>query len=267
MDPDLIEAFASSRQTLVVTGAGLGVASGLPTFRGSEPNAIWSEEVLERGTLRFFERDPLESWLWYLDRFRMLEGAQPNASHHALVRWELHAARFLLVTQNIDGLHRAAGSKAMVEVHGRADRVRCTKPKCKNAAPKGTLPRPEEALAKLARSKSDSDLPTCPTCGGLLRPHLLWFDERYDGHRAYRIDEVLRFAKHADTILFAGTSFSVGVTDMIVDTGLRRGALMATIDPSGRAPHRRVAVIVRPAEEALPELVGALHDATKTSSV
>ncbi len=269
MDADLIETLAAAERALIVTGAGLGVASGLPTFRGSEPDAIWSDEVLERGTSSYFVRDPLDSWLWYLDRFRRLDGAEPNESHHALVRWEGLGGRFLLVTQNIDGLHRAAGTQSLVEVHGRADRVRCTNPTCANAAPRGTLARPDDVLARLRRSRSESDLPTCPECGALLRPHVLWFDERYDGHRDYRIDEVLRFAKAADAIVFAGTSFSVGVTDMILDTGLRRGAQMVSVDPSGRSPHRRVSVIGEPAEVALPHLVSriaARRDRTRTET-
>jgi NAD-dependent deacetylase len=253
--PDLVHRLVTAGSTLVVTGAGVGVASGLPTFRGTDPDAVWSKDVMERGTWSYFIRDPLDSWLWYLDRFAALSDAEPNPAHEALAEWEAGGGDFLLVTQNIDGLHRAAGSRALVEVHGRADRVRCTGRGCRHGGPRGSLPRPDDLLARLAETRDEAHLPECPSCGALLRPHVLWFDERYDGHRDYRIDEVLRTAKRADVILFVGTSFSVGVTEMILDTGLRRGAFLATIDPSGRSPHRRMEVLARSAEEALPMLL------------
>ena len=259
MDEAWIRRFAAAERTLVVTGAGVSLASGIPTFRGADPGAVWEENVVARGTWAYFLAHPLESWLWYLGRFRALRGAEPNPAHRALAEWERLQGAFLLVTQNVDGLHRAAGSEALVEVHGRADRVRCTAKGCQHAGPRGSLPRPDEALRRLERERCFDALPECPACGGLLRPHLLWFDERYDGHRDYRIDEVMRAAKRADAVLFAGTSFAVGLTELVLDAGLRRGAFMARIDPNAASPHRRVEPIAEPAEEALPELVAGLR--------
>src|SRR5205085_178122 len=123
---------------------------GIPTFRGEDPGAIWKRDVTELGTRRYFEEDPVGSWRWYRSRFASLGGARPNPAHLALAaleRWQAEQGQFLLVTQNIDGLHRAAGSTRLVEVHGRADRVRCSSDGCEHAAPEGSLPRDAAAEA------------------------------------------------------------------------------------------------------------------------
>jgi NAD-dependent deacetylase len=101
---------ARGKLVLVVTGAGVSLASGIPTFRGSDPGAVWANDVTEMGTRDFFERDPVASWRWYGSRFARAAGAKPNAAHHALValeRWQSARGKFLLITQNVDGLHRA----------------------------------------------------------------------------------------------------------------------------------------------------------------
>ena len=255
-------AAAPPRALLVVTGAGVSLASGIPTFRGSDPDAVWAHDVTELGTARYFRRDPVGSWRWYLTRFAALRDARPNPAHHALVtleRWQLaRGGDFLLVTQNVDTLHDEAGSQALVHVHGRADRARCAGQDCEHAAPRGSLPRDDAATAAFLREPSLATVPRCPACGWLLRPHVLWFDEYYTDHRDYHIDRVLRAAKDAAVVLFAGTSFAVGVTDMILERALSRGASIFSLDPAGRPPHPRVRAIVEPAEQALPALCRAI---------
>ena len=243
---------------LVVTGAGVSRASGLPTFRGAEPGAIWSTEVVQRGTRRFFADSPAESWEWYLTRFDHAADVTCNPVHVALAQLERrHEARggdFLLVTQNVDGLHSSAGSRALVNVHGRSELVRCATRDCVHAAPRGTIPRSSVDFDAFRLAPTLANIPRCPSCEGLLRPHILWFDERYDEHRDYGIDRALRFAKRAGLVLFAGTSFSVGVTEAILGHALQRGAQVFSIDPSGTTPHHRVAVVSELAEVALPAL-------------
>lgn len=212
----LIDALRASERLLVLTGAGMGLASGIPTFRGTDPDAVWAKDVMEMGTFAYFRGDPVGSWRWYRSRFRALEGARPNAGHHALVsleRWQRGRGRdFLLVTQNIDTLHRLAGSEALVEVHGRADRLRCPTRGCANAAPAGSLSRASVDFTAFDADSVEANLPTCPQCGAILRAHVLWFDEYYDGHVDYGFDRVIRGLRRADLVLFVGTSFSVGVT-------------------------------------------------------
>ncbi|MBK9032779.1 MAG: hypothetical protein IPL61_16170 [Myxococcales bacterium] len=136
---------------LVVTGAGVSLASGIPTFRGSDPDAVWARDVTELGTNAYFQRDPVGSSRWYLARFGGLAGAAPNAAHVALAQLErsreARGGRYLLVTQNVDGLHAAAGSRALVEVHGRADRVRCSRLTCALGAPRGSIARADVPIS------------------------------------------------------------------------------------------------------------------------
>src|ERR1044072_1968045 len=221
---------------LVVTGAGVSVASGIPTFRGNDPGAIWKRDVTELGTRRYFESDPVGSWRWYLERFDRVADARPNAAHHAIVeleRWQpARDAPFLLVTQNVDTLHEQAGSTAMVKVHGSADRVRCSREGCALGAPRGSLPRSSVDLAAFRPEPALVPLPRCPSCGALLRQHVLWFDETYDQHADYQIERVIAAAEEAEVVLFAGTSFSVGITDLLLHTPGRNGAGASAIDPA-----------------------------------
>ena len=249
---------------LVVTGAGISLASGIPTFRGADPGAVWKKDVIELGTRRYFEEDPVGSWRWYRSRFSKVQGAKPNAAHRALVdleAWQVPRGEFALVTQNIDGLHRAAGSRRLVEVHGRADQVRCSKPGCEHAAPAGTLPRDPAAEAAFDADPRPETVPRCPACGSLLRQHVLWFDETYDEHESYDYRRVIAASGMASAVWFIGTSLSVGVTDMILRSAVRRGAPVALFDPRPPAHvPRQVDVFEVKAEEVLPiaaERVGA----------
>ena len=248
---------------LVVTGAGVSVASGIPTFRGNDPGAIWKRDVTELGTRRYFEEDPVGSWRWYMERFDRVADARPNAAHEAIVgleRWQSgRGAPFLLVTQNVDTLHERAGSGAMVKVHGSADRVRCSRDGCALAAPRGSLLRSSVDLDAFRREPQLAQLPRCPACGALLRQHVLWFDEAYDEHADYQIERVVEAAEAAELVLFVGTSFSVGITDLLLNLAWRNGAAAFAVDP---APPPRATPGVRflqaRAEELLPAVMGAL---------
>jgi len=248
---------------LVVTGAGVSVASGIPTFRGNDPGAIWKRDVTELGTRRYFESDPIGSWRWYMERFDRVADARPNAAHAAIVdleRWQSgRSAPFLLVTQNVDTLHERAGSTAMVKVHGSADRVRCSRDGCALGAPRGSLPRSSVDLAPFRREPALAHLPRCPTCGALLRQHVLWFDETYDEHADYQIERVVDAAERAEVVLFAGTSFSVGITDLLLHTAWRNGAAAFAVDPAPPPrPTPGVRFLSAAAEEVLPAVAAAL---------
>ena len=251
---------------LVVTGAGVSVASGIPTFRGSDPDAVWARDTTQMGTHRYFVEDPVGSWRWYLDRFEKVVGARPNPAHQALAdmeRWhKAHERGFLLVTQNIDGLHRAAGSEDIVEVHGRADRFRCSRDGCNLGAPTGSIARADVDLGPFLGAPSPSTLPRCPACSSLLRQHVLWFDERYDMHGDYQVGRALYAAQRARVVLFAGTSFAVGITAMILEEAANHSANVYSIDPTPRPSGPSVRAIVAPAEVALPALRDALSAAS-----
>lgn len=256
---------ASHGGLLVVTGAGVSHASGIPTFRGTDRDAVWKRDVTELGTFAFFEEDPVGSWCWYLDRFASVLPAAPNAAHVALAALErARAARgqpFLLVTQNVDLLHERAGSTALVKVHGSADRVRCVRRGCVNAAPTGSIPRPEAEFTRFLADPREATLPRCPACGDLLRQHVLWFDERYDSHDGYAYPRATQFADAASAVLFVGTSFSVGVTDALLWIARFAGASVLSIDPGDHPPPPGVVPVRAKAEEVLPAAVRTVFGA------
>ncbi len=242
---------------LVVTGAGISLASGIPTFRGNDPDAVWKRDVTELGTFQYFSEDPVGSWQWYTSRFSKVLGARPNPAHHALValeRWQLErGGSFLLVTQNIDTLHRLAGARELAEVHGAADRVRCPVDGCRNGAPRGSLPRPDLDLEAFLADPTEDKLPRCPQCGEILRQHVLWFDEYYQSHDDYQWHRVQAAAGAMDLALFVGTSFAVGVTDMFVQQALINRVPIYSVDPGGaRPPYPGIQVLAEKAEDLLP---------------
>jgi len=146
----------------VLTGAGISAESGLATFRGA--GGLWEGHAVEDvATPMAFERDPGLVWRFYNARRASLRTARPNLGHEALVRLEerFGDGRFALITQNVDGLHRAAGSRRVLELHGSLARVRCTG--CGIIEDRG-----QEELA---------ELPHCTPCGALLRPDIVWFHE------------------------------------------------------------------------------------------
>ena len=252
---------AAGKNLVVITGAGISLASGLATFRGSDPDAIWSRDVTEIGTIAFFRRDPVVWWRWFDLRFGTIHDARPNPAHDALVALErahlTTGGRFLLITQNVDVLHETAGSKRLVKIHGTSDRVRCSRDGCRYGAPSGSLRLDEVDFSGFRAEPALASIPRCPKCRELIRAHALLFDELYTDHLDYRFDQARTAIGGADVVLFAGTSFSVGITELALWTGRARGTAMFSIDPAAEAPPGVVA-IRRPAEEVLPGIVAAL---------
>ena len=266
---DLTGALREARQGrwVVLTGAGVSHASGIPTFRGDDPEAIWHRDVTELGTFAFFTEDPAASWSWYLHRFASLDRAKPNPAHRALAELEsLHRAQggeFLLITQNIDTLHERAGSRNLVKVHGSSDRLRCPKWGCPNGAPKGSLLRRDFDLDTFHVDPRALNLPRCPACNAILRQHVLWFDESYGEHEDYQFERVLEAAETMDLLLCIGTSFSVGVTELLLQRAAARQIRILSIDPSDSpnpAPWYPIEKLRSLAEDLLPAVCERLGD-------
>jgi NAD-dependent deacetylase len=155
------ELLQPARSVAVLTGAGVSAESGVPTFRASD--GLWEGHRIEDVATPFaFQRDPQLVWQFYNLRRANVATVTPNPGHLALAklegRWD---EDFTLVTQNVDGLHRAAGSRNVLEVHGSLYRTRCTG--CDQVADRGLEPL--------------GDMPTCPACSALLRPDIVWFHE------------------------------------------------------------------------------------------
>ncbi len=252
---------AGDELPLFVTGAGVSVASGIPTFRGADPDAIWRKDDIELATFRALKAEPQRFWDWYARRFLSLRGKQPNGAHQALAGIDRALARqgrdFLLVTQNIDTLHEQAGAQRIVKVHGTSDRVRCARYGCEHGAPTGSLPLPDEDLERFAKELAESRLPTCPACGGVLRPHVLLFDEFYTEHLDYGFDRVEAAAARAAFIVFIGTSLSVGVTAVLEAAARRRGVPALLIDPAPAPPGSGTTLshVAARSEELLPRVL------------
>src|SRR5688572_7962864 len=249
---------AAEGLTVVLTGAGISLASGIPTFRGRDPGAIWARDITELATLRYFMSDPAGAWRWYRERFLGVLTARPNRAHHALAALERWYARrrhdFLLVTQNIDTLHEQAGSARVVKVHGDADRCRCSNQACRLGAVE-SMAIDDVDFAEFDRSPTLSAVPSCRACGSLVRPHVLWFDEIYVSHADYRWHVVDAAAARIGLLICVGTSLAVGVTSFLQSAAAGAGAPAFLIDPGERPrdAHRSMVHVRAKAEELLPE--------------
>jgi NAD-dependent deacetylase len=227
----LLEEVRARRGSVVaLTGAGISAESGIPTFRGADGYwVVGSRNYMpqEMATQEMFEAAPEEVWRWYLYRFGACKHARPNAGHDALVTLERALGeRFALVTQNIDGLHRRAGSERVFCIHGDAAYVRCAAGCGLGVA---DLP-PLAARGAGPLTAAERAALACPRCGGWLRPHVLWFDECYDEEH-YRMDSALRAAAAADLLLVVGTSGATNLPMQIGQLVFRRGAALVDVNP------------------------------------
>jgi NAD-dependent deacetylase len=219
-----------------LTGAGISAESGIPTFRG--PEGYWrvgsrNYHPQELATHAAFESMPATVWAWYLSRYRTCAQAQPNAAHLALVdAARALGDRFLLVTQNVDGLHRRAGSPAqqLFEIHGNIAQVRCVEG-CAGLLPLEPLLAhfPDVAPEQLA----PRELPAafhCSNCQSPLRPHVLWFDEYYD-EPLFRLDSTRSAAKTAALLVVIGTTGATNLPLQVGELAVRADAPLVVINP------------------------------------
>ncbi|MCP4680345.1 MAG: RNA polymerase subunit sigma [Deltaproteobacteria bacterium] len=251
---------------VVLTGAGISAESGIPTFRG--PEGYWtvgSREYRpeEMATHTMFARDPEVVWQWYLYRIGICRAAEPNAGHLAVLKMEKQLQnRFLLITQNVDGLHLRAGNSVerTFQIHGNIETVRCSA-SCTHM----TYPLPNSVQIKTKdESLSDTDRESlkCPECASWLRPHVLWFDECYN-EDYYRFNSSLGAAAKADLLLTVGTS---GATNLPMQVGMivaQRGGVIVDVNPDSN-PFSAIAeqsggfFRQGPAGDILPEIVDVL---------
>lgn len=250
---DLLARWVRDSEAVVyLAGAGLSVASGIRAYR-TGPDAVWDAFVTEWGTVRKFLSDPAAWWsrFWLEAHAALLTPVAPNDGHRALARLVRRSPRDLLVTQNVDGLSRAAGhpEDQLVEIHGRADRFVC-------ARKKGCLGITQPVAAVDLSAVDRGVHPRCVLCGAPLRPMVLLFDEYYDDHPAYQSQRTWQALGEADLVVFVGTSFSVGITDVALRaTGPGRRAASINVEAP---PSRRILDVRGPAEVMLPALAAEL---------
>ncbi len=203
---------ARARRPAVFTGAGMSRDSGLRTFRGEEGH--WrTHRAEDLATPEALQRDPVTVWQWYAERLACLEGVTPHAGYLALVRWERSAGSLPVLTQNIDGLHSAAGSGDVTELHGTIRTASCTR--CR-----GGRRRVDRSLL--------ADLPPRCECGSVLRPDVVLFGEPLPREALLRAEEAARMT---DLMVVVGTSMTVYPAASIPWTALSRGAAVIEINP------------------------------------
>jgi NAD-dependent protein deacetylase/lipoamidase len=220
----------------VLTGAGISAESGIPTFR--DASGLWKNfRAEDLATPEAFARDPRLVWEWYDWRRSLIADCQPNAGHRALAELEKRAARFTLITQNVDGLHDRAGSEHPLKVHGDIWTLRCTV--CGNE-----------------RHDSRPSLPELPpkcTCGGTERPGVVWFGESLPAEIWSQAEQA---ASSAGLFLVIGTSALVYPAAGLVHIAKASGAKVVEVNPAETPVSGMVDFSWRaPAAEALPQLL------------
>lgn len=246
MKPLIID---DTTRVFVLTGAGVSAESGIPTFRGS--NGLWENHPVERvASPEGFIDDPALVWRFYSERRANAGAVKPNPGHHALARLEQRLGdRFLLATQNIDGLHQAAGSQRVIEMHGSLWKTRCSR--CDRA--------PFHDDAQYDAKK----LPACGACNArgefsLLRPHIVWFGENLDGADIAAIERFFERARgHRFVFIAIGTSGAVFPAAQLVDQAKARGAETWLVNLEPAANDQAFAqVVLGKSGQLLPTLLG-----------
>ncbi len=227
----LADFYSKSRKLTILTGAGLSADSGIPTFR--DEDGFWSVGSVnympeEMGTYKMYLDKPLEVWKWFLYRHTICSKALPNIGHFAIKELEdIFADRFKLITQNVDGLHFKAGTsrEKTYLIHGTLEKTRCGK-ECST-----DLYSFPEILLKKGQELTREQIETlkCKKCGHFLRPHVLWFDERYN-EKYFKLDSSMRTAKETGLLLIIGTSGATNLPQRIVESVLSRQGIIIDIN-------------------------------------
>ena len=190
-------------RVLVITGAGVSAESGIPTFRGKD--GYWRNlNPTKLATPEAFGHDPNLVWDWYRERRQRIRTAQPNPAHQAVAKLAWRAGKFLLVTQNVDDLHRRAGlpSEKMVQIHGDIFITRCSR--C-------------DFRRQEHDQHDDCTVPECPKCGAFMRPGVIWFGEQLDLTKIGTVENFVT-GGDCDLVIVAGTTALFGY---IIDWALR----------------------------------------------
>jgi NAD-dependent deacetylase len=204
----------SGSRLSVLTGAGVSAASGVPTFRGSE--GLWkSYSPQQLATPEAFRKDPKLVWEWYDWRRTLISKCRPNAAHLVLAKWSRRYRGFTLITQNVDGLHEKAGTANVIRFHGSIWEVFCLNHCASSPAHwiYDTVPLP-------------SIPPSCPYCGGLIRPGVVWFGEGIDTDVLSRSIA----ATDCDVFMTVGTSALVYPAAGLASEARRKGAFTVEIN-------------------------------------
>jgi len=242
MSTVLVQKLRAANSVAVLTGAGVSAESGIPTFRDAQ-TGLWARyDPLELATPEAFLRNPRLVWEWYAHRRSLAEAAAPNPAHSALAALGQRFADFTLVTQNVDDLHRRAGSQNVVELHGNITRTKCF----------------DEGIIVERWPTTDEVPPRCPRCGGRLRPDVVWFGEALP---LEAWDQARTAAQRCQVFLSIGTSGVVRPAADLPFYARQRGAYVVEINLAATEP---IGVfdeqLLGPAGQIVPHLIAALAD-------
>ncbi|XP_062926021.1 NAD-dependent protein deacylase sirtuin-5, mitochondrial [Mobula hypostoma] len=228
------EIFAKAKHIAIITGAGASAESGVPTFRGA--GGFWRKwQAQDLATPEAFSRNPSRVWEFYHYRRELMLSKNPNSAHIAIAECEARLSKqgrkVVVITQNIDELHKRAGSKNIYEIHGSLFKTRCTS--CKNVSENYRSPICPALAGKGAPDPDTEDaripvenLPRCEEmgCNGLLRPHVVWFGETLDSDVLMEVNKELEIC---DLCLLVGTSSIVYPAALFAPQVAARGVPVA----------------------------------------
>ncbi len=237
---------AQAARIVVFTGAGVSAESGIATFRDAL-TGLWTRfDPHALATEQGFRADPALVWRWYAERRSAVLRASPNPAHQAIARFEKRSSngrRIVVVTQNVDGLHRRAGSREVLELHGDITRVKCIE----------GCGAPETIDAGFDWRSDAREPPPCPRCGGALRPDVVWFGEMLDESI---LEQARASASDCDLMLVVGTSALVYPAAELPSLAAAHGAPLIVVDPGETALDDLATLRIRsPASLALSALL------------
>ena len=233
----LLDALRNAEGVTVLTGAGISAESGVPTFRDAL-TGLWARYRPEDlATPEAFQHNPKLVWEWYEWRRELVRQAAPNPAHLALVEMERHVRHFILATQNVDGLHRKAGSRNVVELHGNLFRNKCF----------------DHSHSLDSLPESAEKPPHCPQCGSLVRPDVVWFGEALP---SAALEQAWQAAQDCDLFFLIGTSSLVYPAAGLPHLALEKGIPVVEINPQSTPFTQRAGyVLTGLAGEILPALI------------
>lgn len=239
---ELIKTLRQAQRVAALTGAGVSAESSVPTFRDAM-TGLWARfRPEELATPQAFQRVPHLVWEWYTWRRELIAGVQPNPGHYALAKMENGITNFTLITQNVDGLHRQAGSRNVIELHGNIQHNLCSAER-----------RPVRDC-----KQSNEIPPRCPQCGAFLRPDVVWYGEKLP---AAALDDAMSAARESQVFFSIGTSSLVQPAASLPLLALERGALVVEINPQQTPLSEMASFCLRGASgTVLPALIKAVWD-------
>ncbi|MFH1754879.1 MAG: NAD-dependent deacylase [Candidatus Latescibacterota bacterium] len=231
------QALKRCRSIAVSTGAGISKESGIPTFRDAQEGLWANYNPEELATPQGFQNNPELVWRWYEERRNKIGKAMPNPGHYAIAELEEAFEEFTLITQNIDNLHRKAGSKNIVEFHGNIFKLKCFD----NEHPIENIPQDDDRIP-----------PRCH-CGSMLRPDVVWFGEVPCEDSFRRAGRAL---ETCEVLLVVGTSGLVYPAAAFPSQAKQAGAFVIEVNPEISAITPLADAFLKgPSGEVLPRLV------------